>query len=92
MWIVLEGAEARKQLRLAPIEIREKYTAWVTHMQDGGPEVIRGLRGLRDEALSGRWDGCRSSRLNRQWRVVYRIDRDNVEVIVIRVTPHDYRR
>jgi addiction module RelE/StbE family toxin len=57
-----------------------------------GPSGLRGIKGFRDEALSGDWKGCRSSRLNEQWRVVYQVVADALLVRVIRVTPHDYRR
>jgi addiction module RelE/StbE family toxin len=57
-----------------------------------GPSGLRGIKGFRDEALSGDWKGCRSSRLNEQWRVVYQVVTDALLVRVIRVTPHDYRR
>ncbi|MGM0477249.1 MAG: type II toxin-antitoxin system mRNA interferase toxin, RelE/StbE family, partial [Pseudomonadota bacterium] len=36
--------------------------------------------------------GYRSSRLNLQYRVIYRALKDRVLVEVERVTPHDYRR
>jgi plasmid maintenance system killer protein len=42
--------------------------------------------------LKGEWQGHRSSRLNQQYRVIYRIDRDRVFVEVVDVTAHDYRR
>jgi hypothetical protein len=35
---------------------------------------------------------CCSSRLNIQYRVVYKIEKDLVLVQVVNVTPHDYRR
>jgi addiction module RelE/StbE family toxin len=57
-----------------------------------GPSGLRGIKGFRDEALSGDWKGCRSSRLNEQRRVIYQVVADALLVRVIRVTPHDYRR
>jgi addiction module RelE/StbE family toxin len=48
--------------------------------------------GFKDEALSGNWKGFRSSRLNIQYRVIYKVHKDQVLVEVERVTPHDYRR
>ena len=33
---------------------------------------MRLIKGLNDEALSGRWEGHRSSRLGLQWRIIYR--------------------
>jgi addiction module RelE/StbE family toxin len=57
-----------------------------------GPSGLRGIKGFRDEALSGDWKGCRSSKLNEQWRVIYQVVADALLVRVIHVTPHDYRR
>jgi hypothetical protein len=45
-----------------------------------------------NEALQGEWDGHRSSRLNLQYRVIYRGVRDEVFVKVVDVTAHDYPR
>ncbi|MGH8556997.1 MAG: type II toxin-antitoxin system mRNA interferase toxin, RelE/StbE family [Methylococcales bacterium] len=50
------------------------------------------IRGFDDEALSGEWKGHRSSRLNDQYRVIYRIEQSQIKVEVVSVTPHDYRR
>lgn len=57
-----------------------------------GPVGLVAIKGFRDELLRGEWKGHRSSRLNQQYRVIYRIDRDRVFVEVVDVTAHDYRR
>ena len=48
------------------------------------------MQGFRDEALSGEWKGFRSSRLNPQWRLIYKVHRAQLEIHVIEVDPHDY--
>ncbi len=50
------------------------------------------IKGFHDEALRGEWKGHRSSRLISKYRVIYRVEADEVEVLVVDVTPHDYRR
>jgi len=57
-----------------------------------GWEEIRMHKGWRDEALYGSRKGQRSFRLNRQWRVIYTINKDGViEFIeIIEVMPHEY--
>ncbi len=40
----------------------------------------------------GEWKGHRTSRLNLQWRVIYRVEGDAFLVEVVQVTPHYYRR
>ena len=57
-------------------------------MRDG----LRAITGFRDEALRGEWKGHRSSRLNIQYRVIYKVEKDLVLVQVVNVSPHDYRR
>jgi len=49
----------------------------------GGAAVFR-------EKRSGKLAHLRSSRLNLQWRVIYRVDADVVTVTVERISPHDY--
>ncbi|MBI5814435.1 MAG: type II toxin-antitoxin system mRNA interferase toxin, RelE/StbE family [Nitrospinae bacterium] len=50
------------------------------------------IKGFHDEALKGEWSGCRSSRLNMQYRVIYEAREAEVTVYVIKITAHDYRR
>jgi mRNA-degrading endonuclease YafQ of YafQ-DinJ toxin-antitoxin module len=57
-----------------------------------GPPGLRLIRGFNDEALSGQWNGHRSSRLNQQWRVIYRTAPDQQLFQVVSITAHDYRR
>ena len=92
MWRIEERRRIDKQIGSLPIEILKRYEKWKDIVSISGPEGLRHIRGFRDEALRGEWKGCRSSRLNIQYRVIYRIDKDIVLVQVINVTPHDYRR
>lgn len=57
-----------------------------------GPQGLRAIKGFRDEALTGKWKGFRSSRLNEQWRIIYSVDAGVMIVQVVRGTPHEYRR
>lgn len=75
-----------------PLEILKRYEKWKDIAMISGPQGLRAIRGFRDEALSGEWKGCRSSRLNEQWRVIYSVQAQVLVVEVIRVTPHDYRK
>jgi len=65
---------------------------WKDIVTISGPEGLRRIRGFRDEALRGKWKGHRSSRLNNQYRIIYKIEKDLVWVKVLSVTLHDYRR
>ena len=91
MWEIYEHRNAVKQLETLPTDVLKRYEKWKDIVSISGPEGLRHIRGFRDEALRGEWKGCRSSRLNIQYRVIYKLDKDLVLVQVINVTPHDYR-
>jgi addiction module RelE/StbE family toxin len=92
MWEIYEHRNAAKQLDALPVEILKRYEKWKDIVHVSGPHGLRKIRGFNDEALGGEWKDHRSSRLNQQYRVIYRIQRDAVLVEVVNVTPHDYRR
>jgi addiction module RelE/StbE family toxin len=92
MWAILEHRRTARQLKRLPDEILKRYQKWKDIVEVSGPAGLRLIRGFRDEPLSGEWQDHRSSRLNEQYRVIYRIEREEVVVEVVSVTPHDYRR
>ncbi len=89
-WILWENVGAMKRLVLAPKQVQKKYGLWKNMIFDCGPQELRHHPGFRDEALTGRWSGYRSSRLSLQWRVIYRVERSTVTVFVEEITPHEY--
>ena len=91
MWEVYEHRRAVRQLGRLPTEILERYEKWKDIVQISGPSGLKAIRGFNDESLRGEWTGHRSSRLNQQYRVIYRLERENVLVQVVRITAHDYR-
>ena len=48
------------------------------------------IGGYRDHALKGEWRGARASYLTKQWRVIYVVEGDVLEILVLEVNPHDY--
>jgi addiction module RelE/StbE family toxin len=92
MWDVFEHKRVEKNLAAAPAEVQKRYEKWKDIVTISGPQGLRHIRGFSDEALSGKWKGFRSSRLNIQYRVIYRVKKDKVLVQVEKVTPHDYGR
>ena len=92
MWEIHERRRASKELDQWPAEILKRYEKWKDVVRMSGPVGLRAIKGFRDESLRGEWKGHRSSRLNQQYRVIYRIHRDQVYVEVVDATPHDYRR
>jgi len=92
MWEIYEHRKAVKQLKLLPIDVLKRYEKWKDIVSISGQDGLRKIKGFRDEALQGEWAGHRSSRLNIQYRVIYKVEKDLVLVQVVNVTPHDYRR
>lgn len=93
MWRIEEHRRVDKQLSGAvPDEILKRYEKWKDIVRLSGPSGLRVIKGFHDEALSGEWKGCCSSRLGLQWRVIYQVVTDVLLIRVIEVTPHDYRR
>lgn len=92
MWQVLEHRRIVRHLAKTPSEILKRYEKWKDIATISGPQGLRCIKGFRDEALGGEWKGHRSSRLGDQFRVIYRIEAQNVVVKVIDLTAHDYRR
>lgn len=92
MWDIYEHRRVVRQLRKLPIEILKRYEKWKDIVAISGPPGLRLIKGFKDERLSGDWKGHRSSRLGLQYRVVYRIEKDQVRVEVVTITAHDYGR
>ena len=92
MWNVLLEKNAIKAINKAPKEIQERFEKWRDIVQLEGPKGLLSIRGLRDHSLKGEWLGARASRLNDQWRVIYNVNANEIKILVMEVTPHDYRK
>ena len=92
MWEILEHRRTARQLKKLPLEILKRYEKWKDIVSVSGPAGLRMIRGFNEEPLGGEGNGHRSSRLNEQYRVIYRVERNEVRVEVVSVTAHDYRR
>ena len=92
MWQILEHRRAVRRLDRLSIDTLERYEKWKDIVRVSGPKGLRLIKGFHDEVLRGEWRGHRSSRLNQQYRVIYRVESELVEVLVVDVTAHDYRR
>lgn len=92
MWVVFEHRLVTKRLARLPVEVLKRYEKWKDIVEVSGPQGLRLIKGFRDEALRGEWEGHRASRLNEQYRVIFRVESDRLFVLVFELTPHDYRR
>ncbi len=92
MWIIKIAKSSEKELKKAPLEIRNAFDAWRNLIEQYGPSGIQRINGYWDHGLKGEWEGARASSLNQQWRVIYVIKESEITVLVLSVTAHDYRR
>lgn len=92
MWEIYEHRRVSKQLNSIPTDVLKRYEKWKDIVAISGPQGLRKIKGLHDESLGGEWKGHRSSRLNQQYRVIYKVEKDKILVQVVNITPHDYRR
>jgi addiction module RelE/StbE family toxin len=92
MWRIEEHRRIDKQIDSLPVEILKRYEKWKDIAKISGPSGLRLIKGFRDEALVGKWNGYRSSRLGLQWRVIYRVFPEVLLFQVTSITAHDYRR
>ncbi|NBX92433.1 MAG: type II toxin-antitoxin system mRNA interferase toxin, RelE/StbE family [Proteobacteria bacterium] len=92
MWTIFEKRSVVKVLEKAPKEIVIRYEGWKRIVELRGPDGLRQVKGFHDEQLKGKWAGFRPSRLGIQWRVIYLVKGESLEVLGIELTSHDYRR
>lgn len=92
MWRVFEHRRIDRAVKSIPDEILKRYEKWKDIIRLSGPTGLRQIKGFHDEALRGEWKGYRSSRLGLKYRVIYQAKAEAVEVYVIDLTAHDYRR
>ena len=92
MWDVYEHRRVAKQLDVLPLEILKRYEKWKDIASVSGPTGLRLIKGFHDEALRGKWQGYRSSRLSLQYRVIYKVIGKEAVFQVVSISPHEYRR
>ena len=90
------GRKARKQLQRVPARIVDALETWVGLVEEEGLEQARKVPGYHDEPLRGNRKGQRSVRLNRAYRLIYEVVREDdgtsrIEFVSIEeVTKHEY--
>jgi len=92
MWKIYEHKNAIKQLESLTIDVLKRYEKWKDIVVISGSKGLKQIKGFNDEALRGEWKGYRSSRLNLQYRIIYKIENEQFFVKVVKIIAHDYRR
>ena len=90
MWTIYEKKSLIKSLKTVPLRIRKEYEIWKRIVELQGMQGLREIKGYHDETLKGEWKGFRSSRLSLQWRVIYKAEKEELEIYVIDVNAHKY--
>jgi len=90
---VIITKHADKQMRRAPQHIKDKLLDWRKEVELLGIQAVRQNKGYHDEPLKGKRIDERSIRLNNQWRAFY-VEKKNgiIEIYVLEVTPHEYKK
>ena len=60
MWVVYEHKRLERQLKRLPNDVLKRYEKWKDIVTISGPQGLRLIKGLHDEALFGKWKGHRS--------------------------------
>ncbi|MEZ4740860.1 MAG: hypothetical protein R3B45_00155 [Bdellovibrionota bacterium] len=88
---ILIEKSAKKGLRNAPCNVRNKFAIWVQLVELRGINEARKIPGFHDEPLLGKRKGQRSIRLNKAWRAIYRESSGILNLVTIEeVSKHEY--
>lgn len=87
---VLRSKGFEKQLAKMPDFIHKKVTLWVFLVESSGIAEVSKSPGFHDEPLKGERRGQRSVRLNRAYRLIYRVIEDRIFIELLEVHKHDY--
>jgi len=89
--LVVLAERAKKDLQAVPMQVLDKFEAWVQSVEVTGLEEVRKIPGFHDEPLKGKRKGQRSIRLNRAYRAIYVVRKGAVEFVSVEeVSKHDY--
>jgi proteic killer suppression protein len=84
-------SKVQKSLTKIPGHLRDKFTSWVESVELQGLEEVQKIPGYHDHPLKGERDGQRAISLNKKYRAVYEIKKDEVEFVEVQeVNKHDY--
>ena len=92
MWKIELSRKLSKSLKKLPADVQINFDIWADTAAVEGPQGLRQVSGFRDEALKGVWKGYRSSRLSKQYRVIYQVRKEVVSILAIDLNAHDYKR
>ena len=74
-----------KRLRKKHFDMARLQDAITALFEEDETTLIR----LRDHALKGNWRGYRELHIDADWLLIYQIERDELELILVRSGSHD---
>jgi proteic killer suppression protein len=80
----------KKQLAKVPDFIRKKVIFWVFLVESNGLTEVMKSPGFHDEPLRGERKGQRSVRMNKAYRLIYRVIHERIQIELLEVHKHDY--
>ena len=79
-----------KELKKVPEFIRKKVIFWIFLVETNGLAEVAKSPGFHDEPLKGERKGQRSVRMNKAYRLIYRVIEDRVHIELLEVHKHEY--
>ncbi len=79
-----------KQLGKIPDHVQRKVIFWISLVESLGLWEVMKRPGFHDEPLKGGRIGQRSVRMNKAYRLIYRIIEDRIYIELLEVHKHDY--
>jgi toxin HigB-1 len=92
IYTVILSRQAKSDLKKVPAYISKKLGSWIDIVSHDGLFETRKIKGYHDEPLKGNRAGQRSIRLNKAYRAIYLIKKNNeTELVSIEeVNNHEY--
>jgi addiction module RelE/StbE family toxin len=98
VWKVVLDQKVKRELREAlekgwlSKEDLQIIKAWVAFVEDNGVKALQYDYKWDDHPLWGQWEGCRASCISNSGRIIYRVENQEVIVVILRITAdHNYR-
>lgn len=79
-----------KQLQKVPDFIRKKVIFWIFLVENNGLLEVMKSPGYHDEPLKGERKGQRSVRMNKAYRLIYHVIKNQIHIELLEVHKHDY--
>lgn len=100
MWKVAFTDKAEKEIKsllkqgLLTNDDRNVISIWIKQVKKHGPDSLWRKNNIwNDHALTKEWEGHRSSSYSFSGRIIYKIEKNRILVVVVRITPHhDYSK